>query len=1194
MLITDYINDVILIISTQYPSKGGAATIAYELHKFYIKNGLNSTILFIDKHASQNCNPDNIKNTYGFNMKDPYMNIYLDKKRVQNHINAMIKLVNMEIEPKYVVGFNYVAPIVGRYMFKKSKIFYAVTGSALITSEINNDNIFTVPEYLSKPYNPNDSIMIEELCITLSDHVIPNSNLMKNVMLHQYPMYVEKIGNVHDFHYVFTNIEEVKNCEKEYDIAFVVSSMGRKIKGGDKCLEIINSYELNKYKKLCIGSKTNEVTPNNVTMMGNVSRNEVLNLLSKTKILIVTSYFESYGMTTIEASCMGCLVVTSSNTGTSEFVNKFFVMNDLDTDKWINKLKTILENYDYFRKIYSINYKCDTNIYPYPEYSLNVRKYNVLLMSVDYKEIGGAGTNTFFLMEKIKKSHNVFVIFMHNEKIDNLDENVFIINQKTIDKDMEIVMKHFSDNKIHIDLVFAKNYKMTPIIKKYFNDAKKIFSPSGMRSVTASISKDHCWVVDYKNNPVIEKTFDDCDLSDLSKFVKIHDTNLDSYALQHSDYIVPNSMLTYDILKAYDLGKDAKMLQPIYITNINGLKRKEVTTFAKRPIDILFVSYDWKRTCKNYKLVCELIPMILNKNKNIKIMVVGRNQKKDAKFVNSIKSHDNLTHEELVGIYNDTKVVVIPSYFDSNPNVCIEAINNGCNVVLSENVGCSTFIDSRSIVSKYKDISEWLRIVMENIMCKIPYNTISTRQIRHQLNDLFDRCMNDNMFNEDKQVGVGVFRVCNLWDAKVPTMNMNGYEFKYTNGVFDDIGKHYVSEVVGYDIYFLFFLHVSKNIYNNEIHHYIKIADDSVNENICYEVNKLFPYIPNNVFIWKIKDLESLMQFKNNSIYFFRGTYHVVYNELSKGSKSIYYPATSLSYSNIKKNASQPLRKNNLLIQLKTNCAYSYDYTLIHEDANYALAYKNTRLMILTKFSSEYHVCKNGKRENDFCFIGTEKQQTKNHELFFGFLDFLERHKIPLRIIYVGSIKDILSCDVTRVYERLRYVKLIVYTNLDQQAMIDKVYNTSKINILFSGRECDPRVLHESAACGCYNVALDTLSDGKYVYNDIKLGKLVGDKNWELVAKKANSIAYANTDIIWMNVYNIWKSGKFDHFEISTIYKNRFNLLKCTDFRCFLDDKAKFNTEINSTSNILIKVNTAVNNMVNKMMAMDGLLGDGI
>jgi len=113
----------------------------------------------------------------------------------------------------------------------------------------------------------------------------------------------------------------------------------------------------------------------------------------------------------------------------------------------------------------------------------------------------------------------------------------------------------------------------------------------------------------------------------------------------------------------------------------------------------------------------------------------------------------------------------------------------------------------------------------------------------------------------------------------------------------------------------------------------------------------------------------------------------------------------------------------------------------------------------------------------------------------------------------------------------LKYVKL-KYINYLTPSQMCKYYNESKINLIFSGRDAFPRTITESLACGCYNIALDTLSDGKNVINNI-FGTVIGDENSTIKFHKSRSISYINNNIFWKQIIYILNQY-FDHQKIST------------------------------------------------------------
>ncbi|MGB5287013.1 MAG: glycosyltransferase family 4 protein [Ignavibacteriaceae bacterium] len=68
---------------------------------------------------------------------------------------------------------------------------------------------------------------------------------------------------------------------------------------------------------------------NNIKLLGSLKRSEVLNLMSRSKIFLHTSSFESFGYVLAEALATGCYVVCS-NTGFAHNTRKMFIANERD------------------------------------------------------------------------------------------------------------------------------------------------------------------------------------------------------------------------------------------------------------------------------------------------------------------------------------------------------------------------------------------------------------------------------------------------------------------------------------------------------------------------------------------------------------------------------------------------------------------------------------------------------------------------------------------------------------------------------------------------------------------------------------------------------------------------------------------------------------------------------------------------
>jgi glycosyltransferase involved in cell wall biosynthesis len=187
------------------------------------------------------------------------------------------------------------------------------------------------------------------------------------------------------------------------------------------------------------------------------------------------------------------------------------------------------------------------------------------------------------------------------------------------------------------------------------------------------------------------------------------------------------------------------------------------------------------------------------------------------------------------------------------------------------------------------------------------------------------------------------------------------------------------------------------------------------------------------------------------------------------------------------------------------------------------------------KYSTDYFVCYNLIRTFDYCFVATENQITKNHNLFINFIEYLESKRINKKFIFIGDISKIKQT----LFNELKYVHFEYIPRCDKNKLIE-IYNLSKVNIIFSGRDSYPRVIAESLSCGCFNIALDTLSDGKDIY-DGYFGKLIGDPNINKVLINKSSLCYKNNDTLWDKILSS-VPDIIDHNEISIKFKEKYNI----------------------------------------------------
>jgi hypothetical protein len=575
--------------------------------------------------------------------------------------------------------------------------------------------------------------------------------------------------------------------------------------------------------------------------------------------------------------------------------------------------------------------------------------------------------------------------------------------------------------------------------------------------------------------------------------------------------VIPNSKLSRDIIeKIYS--DEKRISNPIYTTNINYNKNMcLMDNFNSRQYDVVFCCYSWSRQCKNATLVKKLIGSFGDR---FKIIVIGKNFDSSDEFVSNknITLIDNVPNEQIGEYFKKSKTLVIPSYYDSNPNVLIEAISFGCNIVTSRNVGNNEFLSPASVVENHDDISEWEEKIIGSLNIRFTNNCMEGTNIKSQLIRLTKNIT-------AKIQTVGIYKINPIWDnTKLP-------KFQYfTFGIKKD--DSFVNQIVFNDIYFIITYKIGISCSSDDINYII--VDETIETNECYYVYNTLSYYENFVKIWKIKNRNDLFFFDQADLYFLRGNYHKFYNIfIPDKAQVIFYPATSFKQ-NIKLNRIEPLENK-------------YSVVLIHEDSRYKKLYQLNNTVLFKKFTPSTFINMNIARIYDFCFIATENQITKNHHLFLSFLEYLEEQNLHYNVIFIGDL-DKITLD-TDYSNKFKSIKLEFKKNLSRTELIE-IYNKSRNNLIFSGRDAFPRVITESSACGCFNIVLDTLDDGKSLCDGI-LGVLVGDKEVEKEFL-SGSLSYKPDKILWDKIIKqIDKTRNYN--QISIRFKKEFSLVRLID-----------------------------------------------
>jgi glycosyltransferase involved in cell wall biosynthesis len=349
----------ILLTSTQSPGNGGGATNIYKLNRFLLKHNIPVYCIFFlcnrEDPTKTIIDPDNLGNVNYIQIfwkdgkileTDEYINKI--KKKVYNHLNG---------EPDIIISKNFLAPLTSNILYPKTKLIYLVSGVYILTILNNESENQKSAQYFLKNFDnlkdkinkikENINIVVEHKTMKLSDIVLTNSYLTRTIMNKLYPQYskkiIEPLNTSIAIDFKRFNNKLINYNDRKYDIIYVCSNFERKIKNSFLINEIFLDKRLENYNKLVIGD--NNIFSDkikNLTVLNQQKNDIVLNYMNNSKLLLMTSLFDSSPNTLFEAIQCGCNVIISKNIGPYKYFNNKCVCEDIyDKEEWIVK---ILEN----------------------------------------------------------------------------------------------------------------------------------------------------------------------------------------------------------------------------------------------------------------------------------------------------------------------------------------------------------------------------------------------------------------------------------------------------------------------------------------------------------------------------------------------------------------------------------------------------------------------------------------------------------------------------------------------------------------------------------------------------------------------------------------------------------------------------------------------------------------------------------
>ena len=339
----------IVVLSTQYPGYGGAATNSYNIIKYLRKLNYNVIGLFFDSSNPSNYDPDNIGNIFIL----PY-HVNLQNSTVMQGVKIVTSIFNSP--PDICISKNYLAPIYSDIFFPNTPTIFLVSGLPFFK---NNTQISAI-EFLNSNDKYKNYAYIPELIksIKCSQTTICNSLLTKNLLCKMFPNLCNKINHkVIDTSYMVSELinYDIPN-EKKYDIIFCCSRFDRKQKNPQLVYNILKNEMFDKFSKLIIGEGSKKFYPfhliSNTTCLDILPQKKVIEYMLESKFMLCPSTYDSNPNTCKEALSTGCIPIISKNIGTYEKYPDYLVCKDLTEKEWVTNLFELLNKYDTIKECY--------------------------------------------------------------------------------------------------------------------------------------------------------------------------------------------------------------------------------------------------------------------------------------------------------------------------------------------------------------------------------------------------------------------------------------------------------------------------------------------------------------------------------------------------------------------------------------------------------------------------------------------------------------------------------------------------------------------------------------------------------------------------------------------------------------------------------------------------------------------------
>ena len=345
----------VLVVATQAPGFGGSATNAYKIARFFREVIGSQTGLVFFEHmdftSSDSYDPMKIGGVWRLPRFNKFQNTKI--KHIRNQCRRDIRRSKVTIEkylggpPDIILCKNYLSPHVVRMIFPSVPLVYLVSGSWHATHMKK-----TAIEILEiSPDKLNNMLLLEKQTNNMVDLIIPNSWISRIVFTHIYgdakSCYPIDTSNMYNTIPKSEKLPCANWEDRKFDVAFVVSSLSRTIKGPHIASEVFEHPFLSNLSKVVVGD-SNVQSPSfdhvsNCTRSNRMTHQECMNLLLQCKIVIMPSLFDASPNLLTEAISSGCYPIVTPNIGNIDNINNMLVVSTLlDIEEWAATIQNVV------------------------------------------------------------------------------------------------------------------------------------------------------------------------------------------------------------------------------------------------------------------------------------------------------------------------------------------------------------------------------------------------------------------------------------------------------------------------------------------------------------------------------------------------------------------------------------------------------------------------------------------------------------------------------------------------------------------------------------------------------------------------------------------------------------------------------------------------------------------------------------